>query len=53
MNDGSATRVWNDEHRTPYAYKLDQWVGYDDEESLTVKVKFDLVRKWIPSLKDI
>ena len=32
------TRVWNDEHKVPYAYYGDQWVGYDDVESLEIKV---------------
>jgi chitinase len=29
---------WNDEQKVPYAYKGDQWVGYDDFESLEIKV---------------
>jgi chitinase len=37
---GSATRVWNDEHQTPHAYLGDQWVGYDDTESLTIKINW-------------
>jgi len=37
LNDG-ATRVFSDEHKVPYAYKGDQWIGYDDEESLELKV---------------
>lgn len=32
------TRVWNDEQKVPYAYKGDQWVGYDDLESIQIKV---------------
>jgi chitinase len=32
------TRVWSREHQVPFAYKKDQWVGYDDEESITIKV---------------
>lgn len=32
------TRVWSREHQAPYAYKNTQWVGYDDEESIKVKV---------------
>jgi GH18 family chitinase len=30
--------VWNDEHKVPYAYKGDQWVGYDDLQSIEIKV---------------
>ena len=37
LNDG-ATRVFSTEHRVPYAYKNDQWIGYDDEVSLKEKV---------------
>jgi chitinase len=32
------TRVWSRDHQVPYAYKDLQWVGYDDEESVKVKV---------------
>jgi chitinase len=39
LNEG-ATRVWADEHKAPYAYKGDQWIGYDDEESLGIKVDY-------------
>ncbi len=35
---GSATRVWNDEHKVPNLLSGDEWIGYDDEESLTNKV---------------
>ncbi|XP_014675453.1 PREDICTED: acidic mammalian chitinase-like [Priapulus caudatus] len=38
MLNSGGTRVWNDEHKVPYAYKGDQWVGYDDEESIANKV---------------
>lgn len=30
--------MWNDEHKVPYAYKGDQWVGYDDLQSIEIKV---------------
>lgn len=29
---------WQDEHKVPYAYKGDQWVGYDDIRSIEIKV---------------
>jgi GH18 family chitinase len=31
--------VWNDEQKVPYAYHGDQWVGYDDLQSIEIKVK--------------
>jgi chitinase len=34
------TRVWQDEHKAPYAYSGVNWVGYDDIESLTIKVDY-------------
>ena len=33
-----AERFWLDEQKVPYAVKEDQWVGYDDEKSLGIKV---------------
>ncbi len=35
---GGAIRVWNDEHKVPNLLSGDEWIGYDDEESLTLKV---------------
>lgn len=35
-----ATRVWNEEHQTPHAYLGDQWVGYDDTDSLEIKINW-------------
>ncbi|XP_013402309.1 chitotriosidase-1 [Lingula anatina] len=37
LNNG-ATSVWHNEHQVPYAYKGDQWVGYDNPQSLKLKV---------------
>lgn len=34
------SRVWDDEQKTPYAYRGNQWVGYDDVESVAIKVNF-------------
>lgn len=34
------TKEYDKEGEAPYAYKGNQWVGYDDEKSLTVKVNF-------------
>ncbi len=35
---GGATHVWNGEHKVPNLLSGDDWIGYDDEESLTLKV---------------
>ena len=35
---------WHRQQKVPYAYKGDMWVGYDNEESLTLKVSFKLVQ---------
>nr|AYD38873.1 chitinase-like protein [Mytilus trossulus] len=32
--------VWNDEHKVPFAYSGDQWVGYDNVRSVTIKAKY-------------
>lgn len=34
------TRRWNDDHKVAYAFSGNQWVGYDDTTSLTVKVDY-------------
>ncbi|XP_022673141.1 endochitinase-like [Varroa destructor] len=33
------TRVWDNASKTPYAYKQNQWVGYEDAESIGYKTK--------------
>lgn len=33
-------RVWDNALQVPYAFKGNQWVGYDDVESLELKVKY-------------
>lgn len=40
VKKGGWSVVWNDWHQTPYATKGDQWVGYDDERSIELKVAF-------------
>nr|XP_012227656.1 PREDICTED: chitinase-3-like protein 1 isoform X1 [Linepithema humile] len=40
FKQGGWTVVRHEEHRTPYAYKGDQWFGYDDVISLTEKTKY-------------
>uniref|UniRef100_A0A8D3EBJ1 chitinase n=1 Tax=Scophthalmus maximus TaxID=52904 RepID=A0A8D3EBJ1_SCOMX len=37
LKDG-ATEVWNQAQDVPYAYKGNQWVGYDDIKSFQIKV---------------
>jgi chitinase len=32
------TKEWHDEQKVPFAYKDDQWVGYDDPQSIKHKV---------------
>ena len=34
-----ATMVWNQPQDVPYAYKGNQWVGYDDPKSFEIKVR--------------
>lgn len=36
------TRIYNEEQQVPYIYNGNQWIGYDDEQSLTQKVFFFL-----------
>ena len=31
-------KEWHDEQKIPYAFKDDQWVGYDDPQSIKIKV---------------
>lgn len=37
LNNGG-TRHWISEMEVPYVVRGDQWVGYDDEQSLRLKV---------------
>jgi chitinase len=30
--------VWDDQQKTPYMYKGNQWVGFDNPRSIGVKV---------------
>ncbi|KAK8769157.1 hypothetical protein V5799_014378 [Amblyomma americanum] len=39
---GNWTRVFDNEAMCPYAYRGDQWVGYEDEESIAHKMDFIL-----------
>lgn len=35
-----ATLVWDNEQMVPYAYKDDQWVGFDDPRSFKIKIQW-------------
>ncbi|XP_054717240.1 probable chitinase 10 [Uloborus diversus] len=35
-----ARYVWDDEQKVPYAFLGDQWVGFDDEKSIRIKLKW-------------
>ena len=39
LNEDNTTLVWDSEQQVPFAYRDDQWVGFDDERSLVNKVK--------------
>ncbi|XP_015584800.1 chitotriosidase-1 [Cephus cinctus] len=38
--DANWTRVWDKKQKVPYAYKGNQWIGYDNERSLAVKIHY-------------
>nr|XP_022907361.1 chitinase-3-like protein 1 [Onthophagus taurus] len=38
------TVVWDDEQKVPYAYKGNQWVGYDNPQSIAIKVAYAKAR---------
>ncbi|EFA06693.1 chitinase 8 precursor [Tribolium castaneum] len=40
QNAGGWTTVWDDEQKTPYMYKGNQWVGYDNPKSIAIKVQY-------------
>lgn len=35
----NTTLVWDNEQQVPFAYRKDQWIGFDDERSLKTKVR--------------
>lgn len=38
------TRHWEQQQKVPYAVKGNQWVGYDDMESVAIKLNYILTR---------
>jgi len=40
INTAGTTVVYNTEHQAPYLYNGNQWVGYDNERSLTEKMTY-------------
>lgn len=38
LREDNTTLVWDNEQMVPFAYREDQWVGFDDERSLKTKV---------------
>lgn len=38
LSQPNTTLVWDSEQQVPFAYRNDQWIGFDDERSLKTKV---------------
>ena len=38
LDSGAGKRYWHDEHKVPYMIAGKTWVGYEDMESITIKV---------------
>lgn len=38
LQEDNTTLVWDNEQQVPFAYREDQWLGFDDERSLKTKV---------------
>ncbi len=38
LHEENTTLVWDNEQQVPFAYRGDQWVGFDDERSLRTKI---------------
>ncbi|XP_015585084.1 acidic mammalian chitinase isoform X2 [Cephus cinctus] len=39
------TTVWFEEQKVPYAYYGNQWIGYDNEQSISIKSKYIIARE--------
>lgn len=42
MKSKSWTRFWQAEQSVPYAVNGDQWIGYDDDLSVSIKLDYIL-----------
>lgn len=52
LSQPNTTLVWDSEQQVPFAYRNDQWIGFDDERSLKTKVgALHSPRNKIPSLE--
>ncbi|KAL1130578.1 hypothetical protein AAG570_011824, partial [Ranatra chinensis] len=40
LHEDNTTLVWDNEQQVPFAYRGDQWVGFDDERSLKTKMEW-------------
>merc|ERR1712127_718035 len=40
LHQPNTTLVWDNEQQVPFAYRGDQWVGFDDERSLKTKTSW-------------
>lgn len=40
LHEPNTTLVWDNEQQVPFAYRGNQWVGFDDERSLRTKVNW-------------
>ncbi|CAG0923669.1 unnamed protein product [Notodromas monacha] len=40
LHQDNVTLVWDNEQQVPFAYRKDQWVGFDDERSLKTKMEW-------------
>lgn len=38
-------RVWEPQQLTPYAYRQNQWVGYDDVMSIKIKAEYVIAQR--------
>lgn len=43
LSQANTTLVWDSEQQVPFAYRNDQWIGFDDERSLKTKVRKQIV----------
>lgn len=44
------TSVRDPVYQAPYAYRNNQWIGYDDQQSLTLKVRLVFLLPIVPRI---